>query len=222
MFRLQRLVPALLGTAAALVLPASSAAAADTNWQVTIHNLTPPGSQALSPPLLAVHNKKVHLWQRGQIASHAAAAIIEDANNAPAVAAYTGFPGVREVFTGLGGPIASGSSRSYRVRTSGARNRLSILTMLVNTNDAFTGVDSLRLSGGQKVVRAMAYDGGSERNNQLRTHVPGPCCGNFFVRDPEGAPIAPHAGIQAGVGDLDPAVHGWTGFVARITVSRLG
>jgi hypothetical protein len=220
MTKLPRLTLAAAGAVAALALPAS--AAADTNWQVTVHNLTPAGSQPLSPPLLAVHNKKVRVWQRGGIASHVAAAIIEDANNAPAVAAYTGFPGVKEVFTGLGGPIASGSSRSYRVRTSGARNRLSVLTMLVNTNDGFTGVSALRLRGGQRVVRAIAYDGGSERNNQLASHLPGPCCGNPFVRDPEGATIRPHPGIQASVGDLTPAVHGWTGFVARITVSRLG
>jgi hypothetical protein len=46
------------------------------------------------------------------------------------------------------------------------------------------------------------------------------CCNNPFVRDPEGALIAPHPGI-AGVGDLDPAVYNWTGPAAKITVERI-
>jgi hypothetical protein len=40
------------------------------------------------------------------------------------------------------------------------------------------------------------------------------------VRDPEGALIRPHDGIT-GVGDVDPAVHGWPEPVARITISRV-
>ena len=67
----------------------------------------------------------------------------------------------------------------------------------------------------------MAYDAGSERNNELRSHIPGPCCNNPFVRDPEGALIAPHAGIT-GVGELDPAVYGWDEPVVKITIERLG
>jgi hypothetical protein len=70
------------------------------------------------------------------------------------------------------------------------------------------------------MILRMAYDAGSERNNELATHIPGPCCNNPFVRDPEGALIGPHPGI-AGVGDLDPAVYSWTGPVAKITVERI-
>jgi hypothetical protein len=40
------------------------------------------------------------------------------------------------------------------------------------------------------------------------------------VREPEGALITHHAGVQGGA-DLDPAVHGWEGSVATITVERL-
>jgi hypothetical protein len=67
----------------------------------------------------------------------------------------------------------------------------------------------------------MAYDAGSERNNELASHIPGPCCGNPFVRDPEGALVGPHEGIS-GRGDLAPATYGWHGAVARIEVERLG
>src|SRR5918999_1542532 len=83
-----------------------------------------------------------------------------------------------------------------------------------DTNDAFTGLDSYRARGGGAVLLRMAHDAGSERNNELKAFIPGPCCGNAFVRDPEGALIQPHEGI-AGVGELDPAVYGWKGPVAQ-------
>jgi Spondin_N len=190
------------------------------SWRVTVENLTPPGSQPLSPPLFVVHGKRVDVWSVGEIANHGVAAIAEDANNSPLESALPSLPGVHDVFTGAGGPVPSGASQSYVVEANGARDRLTLLTMLVNTNDAFTGLDSLRFRNQGTMVFRMAYDAGSERNNELASHIPGPCCNNPFVRDPEGALIAPHPGIT-GVGDLDPAVYGWTEPVVKITVEGI-
>src|SRR5919201_1307124 len=94
-------------------LRASGSSRPSKTWRVTIENLTPPGpgapgSQPLSPPLFVVHDAGVTVWRNGQIATHVVAAMAEDANNAPAVSAYTGLHGVRTVFTGAGGPIPSG------------------------------------------------------------------------------------------------------------------
>lgn len=192
---------------------------------MTIRNLTPsgpgaPGSQPLSPPLFVVHSKAVDVWSVGGIASHPVAAIAEDANNAPAESALGKLAGVRTVFTGAGGPIPSGTARTFTIQTRGKFNRLTIVSMLVNTNDAFTGLDSVQVRGKRSQLSRNAYDAGSERNNELKAFIPGPCCGNAFVRDPEGALIGPHQGIT-GVGDLDPAVYGWKGPVAQITIERV-
>jgi hypothetical protein len=220
---------ALVGVAlaAAGLLTASAGADDDDTkvWRVTIENLTPPGpgapgSQPLSPPLFVVHSKRADVWSVGGIASHPVAAIAEDANNAPAESALAELRGVRDVFTGAGGPIPSGTSGTYMVETKGKFTRLSVVTMLVNTNDAFTGLDSHRPSGNGGVLLRMAYDAGSERNNELAAFIPGPCCGHPFVRDPEGALIRMHPGIE-GVGDLDPAVYGWEEPVAKITIERV-
>ena len=194
-------------------------------WRVTITNLTPPGpgapgSQPLSPPLFVVHSKHADVWSVGEIASHGVAAIAEDANNAPLESALPALQGVKAVFTGPGGPIPSGMTRSFTVETSGTFNRLSVVTMLVNTNDAFTGLDSQRLRGKGSSHETMAYDAGSERNNELKSHIPGPCCGNAFVRDPEGALIGRHEGIT-GRGQLSPALYDWNGAAARITIERV-
>ena len=198
---------------------------ATKTWRVTIKNLTPPGpgapgSQPMSPPLFVIHSRQADVWGVGEIASHGVAAIAEDANNAPLESALPAVQGVRTVLTGGGGPIPSGVTRSFTVETSGRFNRLSVVTMLVNTNDAFTGLDSLRLRGHGSSHETMAYDSGSERNNELKSHIPGPCCGNAFVRDPEGALIGPHEGI-IGRGQLSPALYDWNGAAARITIERV-
>ncbi|MGH3091858.1 MAG: spondin domain-containing protein [Gaiellaceae bacterium] len=217
----------LVALAATGLLTAGAAAdgGGAKTWRVTIENLTPagpgaPGSQPLSPPLFVVHSSRADVWSLGAVASHPVAAVAEDANNAPAESALAQVRGVRDVFTGAGGPIPSGTSRTYTVETRGNFNRLSVVSMLVNTNDAFTGLDSYRLRGHGGELDRMAYDAGSERNNELAAFIPGPCCGNAFVRDPEGELIRMHSGIE-GVGDLDPAVWGWEGPAARITIERV-
>jgi hypothetical protein len=223
MRRITVILTAALGAAALL---AGSAVADDGSddraaktWSVTVTNIASPGAQPLSPPLFVVHSRKADVWSVGEIASHGVAAIAEDANNAVLESALPGLTGVKRVFTGAGGPIGPGQSRTFRVESGGPFNRLSLLTMLVNTNDGFTGLDSLRLSGRGGSLTTMAYGAGSERNNELRSHIPGPCCGNPFVRDPEGAVIRHHEGIT-GRGELSPAAYDWDGAVARITLER--
>lgn len=205
---------------AALLIPsAEGSGKGPRSWQITITNLTPAGSQPLSPPLLVVHSRRADVWSLGTIATHPVAAIAEDANNAPAESALTGYPGVLSVRTGAGGPIPPGATRTYAVQTRGRFDRLTVLTMLVNTNDGFTGLDSMHLRGRGFTRSTNAYDAGSESNNERMAYIPGPCCGHPFVRDPEGALIRMHEGIT-GRGDLNPAVYGWTRPVARIQVSR--
>jgi hypothetical protein len=219
---MKRLALGMLGAlaAAALLIPAAgSSPSGDRTWEVTVTNLTRPGSQPLSAPLFVVHSSRADIWSVGDVASHPVAAIAEDADNAPAEAAFAQLAGVNDVFTGAGGPIPPGTSRTFTVQTSGHFNRLTVLTMLVNTNDGFTGLDSQHLRGRGETRSTMAYDAGSEVNNELTGFIPGPCCNHPFVRDPEGALIRMHEGIT-GRGDLSPATYGWSGPVARIQVSR--
>jgi Spondin_N len=219
---MKRLVPGALALlcAAALAVPAvGSGQGPQRSWQVTITNLTRPGSQPLSPPLVVVHSRRADVWSVGEIANHGVAAIAEDANNTVLESALAVLPGIRSVRTVEGGPIMPGASRTFNVRSRGNHDRLSLLTMLVNTNDAFTGLDSLHLRGRGAVLSKGAYDAGSERNNERATHIPGPCCNNPFVRDPEGAVIRMHGGIT-GVGDLAPGTYGWTDPVVRISIVR--
>ena len=193
-------------------------------YQITIENLTPNtgdgGSQVFSPPVLATHRAHVSLFEVGSIASEELAGLAEDALNGPVVAALESTRGVHSVAQG-GGVIPPGQSATYEIEAGPSARRLSAAFMLVNTNDAFSGLAGLRLpQNGATTVEVMAYDAGSEENSELVGEIPGPCCGSPGEGTATVEPIRAHEGI-IGDADLDPAKWGWSGAVARITVERI-
>jgi hypothetical protein len=192
---------------------------APATYQVTIENLST-GFQPLSPAGVAIHHPRADVWSVGAPASAAVAAVAEDANLPVFVDTYGQTRGVWQSFVGGDAPIPPGASATFEFEARPGQ-RISLVSMLVNTNDAFTGLDSVKLRGGERVYEVGAYDAGTEANNELASHIPGPVGNNPFVRDPEGGVIAHHPGVQ-GVGDLDPEVHGWDDPVARITIERVG
>jgi hypothetical protein len=131
---------------------------------------------------------------------------------------------------GGGGPPMSDTSMTVEIEARGSANRLSIATMLICTNDGFTGLDSVKLPGGFRpaVHFANAYDAGTEANDQLYTNIVDPCGGigpvmvapdGMNLRTAAAGLITMHPGIT-GDGDLT-AAHQWTNPVAKITVQRL-
>ncbi len=221
--KIRRTIAALAVAGGLAVVPT----VADAGWgggrtstyRVTIEN-TSTGFQPFSPAGAVVHSRWADVWSTGAPASAAVAAVAEDANLPVFVGTYEQVPGVAQPFVGGGAPFGPGESVTFEFEARHGQ-RLSLVSMLVNTNDAFTGLDAVRLGRGTKVYEVGAYDAGTEANNESASHIPGPVGGNPFVRDPEGAVITHHAGVQGGA-DLDPAVHGWDGPVATITVERIG
>jgi hypothetical protein len=214
---------ALILTLVALVCAAfagSAGAASTKTWHVKVTNLT--SGQPMSPPVWAVHDKHFHVWRVSELASSAVLPVVEDAFNTPILAYLSGnshvFASRAETGTPAG-PIPPLGSREFSVRSDGSDHYLSMLWMLVRTNDGFTGLDSYHLNGDPRTrtLLVSAYDGGTERNNQSCAFIPGPPCGNFFVRDPTAQPIAPHPGITA---PSDIAAFAWTDPVARIEITR--
>jgi len=202
-------------------------AATERQYQITVENLT--DGQPISPPFIAAHTRRADYWSTGTIANHAVAAIAEDANNGPAIELGELIPQVKTAVTGVEdgatgpAPIGPKASQTYTVTVNGYAGRLTLLAMLVNTNDAFTGLDSLRLPrrvGHSRTRYRVAYDAGSEKNNESAKYIPGPVGGNPFVRDPEGNVIREHPGVKGGA-DLNPEDHSVDGKVAKITVKRV-
>lgn len=221
--KIRRTIAALTAAGALLAVPAAADAGRGgghtSTYRITIEN-TATGFQPLSPSGVVVHHRHADVWSTGYPASAAVAAVAEDANLPVFVDTYADAPGVTQAFVGGDAPAGPGGEITFEFEARRGQ-RVSLVSMLVNTNDAFTGLDSVRLGRRTQVFEVGAYDAGTEVNNESASHIPGPVGGNPFVRDPEGAVIAHHAGVQGGA-DLDPTVHGWEGPVATITIERIG
>ncbi len=191
-------------------------------FSVTITNLTK--KQVFSPPLVVSHQKSIQLYELGQPASDGIVAIAEGGNTAPLVAVLGTLDKVLDYAMG-GGAIAPGESMTLRVQAHGRFNRISILSMLTSTNDAFVGVNSTSIPYfGTKSLNAVAYDAGSEKNTELCSDLPGkPCAmdsGNARVPAEAEGFIYVHNGIH-GVGDLFAPNMTWQNPVARVMIERM-
>ena len=68
----------------------------------------------------------------------------------------------------------------------------------------------------------VAYDAGSEENNEDCAYIPGPPCGNPFMDSgmPAEGYVHVHGGIHGG-GGLDAAMYDWRNPVAEVTIDRI-
>jgi hypothetical protein len=193
-------------------------------YEIVIENLTlatgDGASQPFSPPVLATHSGSMHLFQKGQFASSELAGIAEDAMNGPMLDRLRNSARTFDVVEGAG-VILPGSDDRFEIKTAASKTRLSVVFMLVNTNDAFGGIDAVHLPPwGERVYYLYAYDAGSEENTELTSDIPGPCCGSPGEGTPTHERITKHRGIL-GVGDLDPGTYGWSQPIAKLTVRRI-
>jgi hypothetical protein len=194
----------------------------EATYKVVIENITPNNgnvaSQPFSPPVLAVHNPRFSIYQEGKQASYELAMLAEDAQSNGLLSVLGNSPFVHDYTMGSD-VIMPGQSDEFMIEAAVGFRQLSLVGMLVNTNDGFVGADGIRLpKGGSAMYYLEAYDAGTEKNTELMSDIPGPCCGSPGVRVPENKRVRTHDGIE-GVGDLDAATWGWDGPVAKITIT---
>jgi glucose/arabinose dehydrogenase len=207
---LMALGAALLLAAPSLSIISSSASAqADMQaYEVTITNLL--SKQVLSPPFLATHAASAHVWQVGQPASDGLRVVAEDGKN-DKLAMMT-----QSIATDLSmatEPLMPGKSVTLYIKARQG-DVLSAASMLVHTNDGFTGLDAVALSGDHDT---MAYDAGTEENTEKETDVPGPpFLGIMRVPTTPQQPISMHPGIK-GNADVTSDFN-WSGPAARFSI----
>ena len=216
-------------------IAASAAESATRMYEVTVYNLT--AGQPLTPPLVASHRQPADVFTVGEAASFGVKEIAENGNLAPLAEALEGDKHVTNVRIALGDPppILPGESRTFPMGAGPGAKWFSWVSMLICTNDGFTGVDGIRLPKrvGDEVSRdTRGYDAGTEVNTEAFADMVPPCgpltgTGPMGVgtgmSDPalaENDVIRHHPNIQGGA-DLLPGVHGWTDPVARIVIRRV-
>lgn len=203
-----------LASAALLAMAASSAVNA-VELQVSITNLT--HAQTFTPRLVVAHDTTVDTFEVGQNASTALAwlaeaGVIDDAQNPASTGQnFEAVLGPVDTDNGsntwhrFGGLLPPSTTISYPFETMD-KPYLSLLTMLIPTNDAFAGLDSILIptEAGTYTYTLNAYDAGTELNDELnsaRTDVveagTGNALGGYGVPGVAGGPASP---VPLGVG----------------------
>ncbi|MEM7612726.1 MAG: spondin domain-containing protein [Pseudomonadota bacterium] len=227
---------------AALALFTSTGAAASgkhgITYEITISNIT--AGQPFTPPVIAVHNRRAEVFSVGDPASEGVRQIAENGNNAPLVSALSSNPDVRQVIEGTApivppsnpGGTGFDSQATFTITVDRRARFLSLVSMLICTNDGFTGVNAVRLPRYKTTVYARGYETRTETNTEDFADIVPPCQGLIGVSSDdagtgasnptlaENGVVIPHAGV-VGDNDLDPRVHDWADPVAKIEIKRV-
>jgi hypothetical protein len=223
----------IASTVLLVVLASASQALAQEEartYQVTVTNLT--YDQIFSPPYAVAHSPEISVFTPGEPALDELAVLAEDGDSAPLDAFLMTLGDVVYGSASASGPVPPGASVTFEIETTGPRGVISVLGMLVQTNDSFffgelpeipvlriRGFSGLAGAGSQTVP---AWDAGSEANTESCEHIPGPPCGSAGVRVTNGAEGFVHIsrGLH-GVGDLAAAEYDWRNPVAVVAIERV-
>ncbi|HDS1203913.1 TPA: spondin domain-containing protein [Shewanella algae] len=226
------LLPLLLST-----LPMSQLSQA-AQLEISINNLT--HGNHFTPLLIAAHDGNSHLFQAGEPASSALQKMAEGGDISELQLAVTANNGVI-VANPAAGLLAPGAKVEKVMLDSGALTHLSLVAMLLPTNDAFVGLDGWEIPStpGSYTLYLNAYDAGTEANDEQITGggapgVPGiPAApdgmggqnGTGVMDDSSNDRVHIHPGLlgdtdpNGGISDVDSRIHRWLNPVAALIVT---
>lgn len=200
------------------------------SFRLTLTNIT--HNQPLSPMAVVLHGDTYTAWELGVPASQPLEMMAESGSPTALVQAADSDPNVLATTVGAGVlPPGSTDSVNLSVTTSG-NIRLTLATMLVNTNDAFGGLNAKPLGqlavGQSATFMVPAYDAGTEANSESAATVPGPAAGgegfNALRDDKDFVTI--HPGVISGQDGLSGSAlsnaHRWDNPVFKLVVTRTG
>jgi hypothetical protein len=197
----------------------------DREYEVTITNAS---ATAFTPILAVAHKAGLELVEVGAPPSHALAEIAESGSRAGLIADLALVPDEVGDIQESAGLLMLGDEPAVIELVAGRRfDRLSIIAMLLPTNDSIVALLDVALPGkrGRSVTyHAIGYDAGSEFNDELCVHIPGPppCFGEAQSdpADSDEGYVRVSPGIQ-GVGDLSRTAYDWRNPVAIVTITRV-
>lgn len=219
----------------ALGLSASIATAADIDVEVT--NLT--HGIYFTPLLVTAHASTSHVFEVATAASTELQAMAEGGDISGLVAVQDA-AGAVSVGNPAGGVLGPAQSTTASMDT-GAMDRLSVVAMLLPTNDGFVGLDAWEIPAapGRYTIWLNGYDAGTEVNDEIvngggapgAAGIPANPGGNGGTGATGAAAteattvVHVHRGNQgdtdpaAGISDVDSRIHRWLNQVARVIVT---
>lgn len=195
----------------------------NVTYEVTVTNLM--HAQPLSPVAVVLHDDGA-LWQIGEAASNALEVLAEGGMAADLV-------GQEFVTVNTVGetPVGPGASQTLTISIEDKTDSMmSIATMLVNTNDAFTGLNGRSLTdlsvGDSWTSVSYVYDAGTEANTEADGTIPGPAdSGEGYNAERNDVDfVAMHPGVVSQNDGLSTSVltqaHKFDNPAMRITITR--
>ena len=201
------------------------------SFDVTMVNLT--NAQPLSPATVIAHQSGYSMFLVGSPAGAGLEEMAEGGDNTALLAEATADAAV--VVTGSGaapiGPAGSDTVTLDLLNSERIGLHLSVGTMLVNTNDAFSGLNGVSVEalavGETLQFDALAYDAGTEADTEMAAHIPGPAGGGEgfnAARDDQADQVAAHSGVVSqddGLATSDlTEQHRFDNPVMRISIER--
>lgn len=205
-------------------------------YEVSFVNLT--AGEPLSPMALVAHDSQYMAFETGKAASVAVEKIAEGGDNSMLLAdAMADASHVWQAKSGSG-IVAPGKMETLMLEvpaTQVANLRLSLLSMLANTNDGFVALNGQSIgnlqSGQSTSFDLPAYEAGTEANTETADTVLGPAAtggkreGFNPARDDLNNRISLHPGIISKDDGLISSVltqlHRWDNPAARINIRRV-
>jgi hypothetical protein len=200
------------------------------SYRVVFKNMT--ANQPMSPATIVIHRPGYHMWQAGQAASIALENLAEGGSNQQVLDAAKNHPDYIVSKAGSG-VIPPGGSETLELEVGDASGfRVTVATMLVNTNDAFAGVVSDKIAGLAKGERfsmnVPVWDAGTEANSEAAGTLPGPADGGEGFnasRAGDSGFVAIHQGVVTHADGLATSVldesHRFDNPVGLISVERI-
>lgn len=233
--KLKQIATILAAASMATVAPLTTAA----ELEITVQNLT--RGIYFTPLLVAAHTTDAQLFSVGEMASADLQAMAEggDISGLEAIASSIAADSISNPAAGLLGPTASTTTM---LSTDDSNTVLSIVAMMLPTNDGFVGLNSWSIpeEAGTYTVYLNAYDAGTEANDEVRGSgapgeagfpVPGPLdallgsAGTGVTADSPNGYVHIHPGnlgdddTTGGVSDISNTVQRWLNPVAMVTVT---
>nr|PMH87984.1 hypothetical protein BCU57_05105 [Shewanella sp. 10N.286.48.B5]PMI00732.1 hypothetical protein BCU55_11155 [Shewanella sp. 10N.286.48.A6] len=206
--------------------------------EISVVNLT--HGNHFTPLFIAAHDADSHLFQVGEMATPALQKMAEGGDIADLDAAVMGAGGVTVTNPAMG-LLAPGANVSDVMLDSMEMTHLSIVAMVLPTNDAFMGLDGWEIptEAGTYAVYVNAYDAGTEANDEVVNGggmsgvagipaAPGGDGGMNGTGVMDGATngyVHTHPGVlgdtdpAGGASDLDSRIHRWLNPVAKVVVT---
>jgi len=202
--------------------------ATDVSYQISVTNLT--HNQPMSPLAVAIHQDGYSGWSPGMPASGGLEQLAEGGTTDPFLDEAANHQQVEATASGAG-LILPGGMDSITLMSDLDTPQLTIVSMLVNTNDGFTGLSGIDLSSlenGDSLTRySPVMDAGTEANSEAAATLPGPAGGGegYNATREDHNFVAIHPGVvTADDGLMNSALdssHRFDNPAARIVITRI-